>query len=114
MFGQRYTEAARRTIFFARFEASKLVSGFIDPEHLLLGLLQVDKTLASRLSLDEIRLAITREAYPSGEAISTSDDMQLSESAKAVPDRCSGRGGDVAGLGLQTARRFMRRALQAQ
>jgi hypothetical protein len=36
---ERYTEKARRTIFFARKEASNLGSPYIETEHLLLGLL---------------------------------------------------------------------------
>jgi hypothetical protein len=36
---ERYTEKARRTIFFARHEASDFGSSFIETEHLLLGLL---------------------------------------------------------------------------
>lgn len=37
---ERYTEAARRALFFARYEASHLGSVSIDPEHLLLGLIR--------------------------------------------------------------------------
>src|SRR5947208_420739 len=47
MFG-RYTESARRAIFFARYEASVFGSKAIESEHLLLGLLRED-TLARRL-----------------------------------------------------------------
>jgi hypothetical protein len=39
---ERYTERARRSIFFARWEASKLGSLYIEPEHLLLGLIRYD------------------------------------------------------------------------
>jgi len=42
---ERYTEKARRTIYFARHEASKFGSPYIETEHLLLGLMQEDKTL---------------------------------------------------------------------
>ena len=42
---ERYTEKARRTIFFARYEASQFGSPVIDTEHLLLGLLREDKSL---------------------------------------------------------------------
>jgi len=80
---ERYTETARRTIFFARFEASKLVSGCIEPEHLLLGLLHEDRLLAHRLPVDEIRAAIAR-AFPAAQSISTSIDLPLSDSGKRV------------------------------
>ncbi|MDQ6708030.1 MAG: hypothetical protein M3Z85_18900, partial [Acidobacteriota bacterium] len=45
---ERYTEKARRVIFFARYEASQFGSPYIETEHLLLGLLREDKTLANR------------------------------------------------------------------
>jgi ATP-dependent Clp protease ATP-binding subunit ClpC len=34
---ERYTEKARRVIFFARYEASQFGSPYIETEHLLLG-----------------------------------------------------------------------------
>ena len=45
---ERYTEKARRVIFFARYEASQFGSPYIETEHLLLGLLREDKQLANR------------------------------------------------------------------
>ncbi len=36
---ERYTQGARRAVFFARYEASRFGSSKIAPEHLLLGLL---------------------------------------------------------------------------
>ncbi len=45
---EKYTEKARRVIFFARYEASQLGSRCIETEHILLGLLREDKALASR------------------------------------------------------------------
>jgi len=44
----RYTEKARRTIFLARYEASQFGSPYIETEHLLLGLLREEKSLANR------------------------------------------------------------------
>jgi ATP-dependent Clp protease ATP-binding subunit ClpA len=45
---ERYTQGARTTIFWARYMASQLGSQEIETEHLLLGLLRSDKTLAKR------------------------------------------------------------------
>src|SRR5215210_7134196 len=45
---ERYTEKARRVIFFARYEASQFGAPAIEPEHLLLGLMREDKTLTGR------------------------------------------------------------------
>jgi ATP-dependent Clp protease ATP-binding subunit ClpC len=45
---ERYTQAARATIFGARYIASQVGSLEIETEHLLLGVLRTDKSLASR------------------------------------------------------------------
>jgi len=45
---ERYTEKARRAIFFARYEASKFGSECIETEHLLLGLMREDRALVNR------------------------------------------------------------------
>ena len=61
---ERYTERARRVLFFARYEASQLGSISIETEHLLLGLIREGKGLTSRifarshLSLESIRKEI--------------------------------------------------------
>jgi ATP-dependent Clp protease ATP-binding subunit ClpC len=46
---ERYTEQARRVLFFARYEASQLGSRSLAPEHLLLGLLRDTPNTASPL-----------------------------------------------------------------
>ena len=46
---ERYTEKARRVIFFARYEASQFGAHAIEPEHVLLGLLREDKLLAQSI-----------------------------------------------------------------
>lgn len=45
---ERYTEKARRVIFFGRYEASQFGSPYIETEDLLLGLLREDKALTHR------------------------------------------------------------------
>lgn len=42
---ERYTEKARRAIFFSRYESSQYGSPYIETEHLLLGLLREEKSL---------------------------------------------------------------------
>jgi hypothetical protein len=81
---ERYTEHARRVIFFARYEASNFGSPYLEPEHLLLGLLREDQVLRSRLStggINQIRKRI-EESNPHREKISTSVDLPLSIDAK--------------------------------
>ncbi len=82
---ERYTEMARRTIFFARYEASQFGSPYIETEHLLLGVLREDKALANRLlashaKVEELRNSITRGK--TGLKISTSVDLPLSHESK--------------------------------
>ena len=43
-----YTQSARATIFWARYMASEVGSQEIETEHLLMGLLRADRTLAKR------------------------------------------------------------------
>ncbi len=45
---ERYTEQARRVIFFGRYEASQFGSTTIETEHLLLGLLREDPNITKR------------------------------------------------------------------
>jgi len=44
---ERYTEKAGRVIFFARYEASRFGSPYIETEHMLLRLLREDKASSS-------------------------------------------------------------------
>ena len=86
---ERYTERARRVLFFARYEASRLGGGSIDTEHLLLGLIREGKGLTSRifgrshLSMETIRKEIEgRATYR--DKVSTSVDIPLSLESKRV------------------------------
>ena len=85
---ERYTEKARRVIFFARYEASQFGSPYIETEHLLLGLLREDKALANRFlrshaAVDSIRKQIEGH-IAHREKVSTSVDLPLSHECKRV------------------------------
>lgn len=85
---ERYTEKARRTIFFGRYEASQLGSPYIETEHLLLGLLREDKLLAHRLlgshaGVESIRKQIETNTTIR-EKVPTSVDLPLSHESKRV------------------------------
>jgi len=80
---ERYTENARRVIFFARYEASQFGSPEIEPEHLLLGVVRQSPEMKQKLNGDVIREAISH-LLPHGKQISTSIDLPLSPSAKQV------------------------------
>tara|TARA_B110000116_G_scaffold271429_1_gene292146 strand:- start:1076 stop:3520 length:2445 start_codon:yes stop_codon:yes gene_type:complete len=86
---ERYTERARRVLFFARYEASQLGSISIETEHLLLGLIREGKGLTSRifarshLSLEEIRKDMEgRTVFR--EKVSTSVEIPFSTETKRV------------------------------
>src|SRR5678810_1458327 len=86
---ERYTERARRVLFFARYEASQLGSISIETEHLLLGLIREGKGLTSRifarshLSLENIRKDIEgRTVFR--EKVSTSVEIPFSADTKRV------------------------------
>ena len=86
---ERYTERARRVLFFARYEASQLGSISIETEHLLLGLIREGKGLTSRifarshLSLESIRKEIEgRTVFR--EKVSTSVEIPFSTETKRV------------------------------
>ncbi|MBI4445649.1 MAG: ATP-dependent Clp protease ATP-binding subunit [Acidobacteria bacterium] len=86
---EKYTEKARRVIFFARYEASQFGSRYIETEHVLLGLLREDKALTSRFfpraeaTLDGIRKQVESRT-PSHEKVSTSVELPLSDESKRV------------------------------
>ena len=85
---ERYTEKARRVIFFARYEASQFGCPEIETEHLLLGLLREDKALTNRFlhshgSVESIRKAIEQHTTIR-EKTSTSVDLPLTNESKRV------------------------------
>jgi enamine deaminase RidA (YjgF/YER057c/UK114 family) len=86
---ERYTEEARRALFFARYEASQLGSVSIETEHLLLGLIREGKALAGRVSprlplpLEEIRKDIEGRTIVRGK-IATSVEIPFSAETKRV------------------------------
>ncbi len=85
---ERYTEKARRVIFFARYEASQYGSRYIETEHLLLGLLREDKALAncflrSHGSIESLRKEI-ESRITIRKRTSTSVEVPLSQECKRI------------------------------
>jgi hypothetical protein len=83
---ERYTEKARRVIFFARYEASQYGSREIDTEHLLLGLIREDKALYRWLPKTDLRTIRQRvdDHSPKHPPTSTAVDLPLSAAGKRV------------------------------
>ena len=87
---QRFTERARRLVFFSQEEAGRLGESFVATEHLLLGLCREHDHVAAKLlermslSLSEIRGVVEQRAER-GEG-KLGQDMQLSPESKTVID----------------------------
>jgi len=86
---ERYTEKARRVIFFARYEASQYGAHAIEAEHVLLGLLREDKLLVEALfktpyTTPEVIRKEIEAASPTHEKVSASVDLPLSTGCKKV------------------------------
>jgi ornithine carbamoyltransferase len=87
---QRFTERARRVVFFAQEEAARYGENYVATEHLLLGLVRESDSVAGRIleRLDvplgrlrvEIEMQVTRGHGKLGQ------DMQLTPRAKKVID----------------------------
>jgi uncharacterized protein (TIGR02246 family) len=83
---ERYTEQARRVIFFARFEASHYGSRTIETEHLLLGLLKAGPPPAALREAgtpESIRVDVEARITP-GEPFPGSVEVPLSVESKNV------------------------------
>ena len=84
---ERYTEKARRIIFFARYEASQWGAAYIDTSHMLLAMLREDKALFEKLlgSVQPFDNAAELLGLKlSGEKVSTSVDLPLDAQMKRV------------------------------
>lgn len=84
---ERYTESARRALFFARYEVTQVGGTSIDTEHLLLGLIRELKGLVARIFAERnvppetVRQAIEARLVVR-ERISTSVEVPFSAETK--------------------------------
>lgn len=83
---ERYTEKARRVIFFARYEASQLGSPVIDTEHLLLGILRETAHVTKLLPPDASQTlrAQIEARTPDRPKLSPSVDIPISNAVKRM------------------------------
>lgn len=84
----RYTEDARKIIFFARYEASRHGSLVLEPEHLWLGLLRQSKRLIKRhaplVTVESIQARLLRRGLETAR-VSMTVELPLSEvTARAI------------------------------
>lgn len=84
---ERYTEKARRIVFFARYEASQCGSRYIEAPHLLLGLARESfPTIEMVCGADRVTFRQAMEALctKSEERVPTSVELPLSHPCKRV------------------------------
>ena len=85
---ERFTEKARRAVFFARYEASQFGSPVIDTEHMLLGVMREDKTLLHRfigpLDFEKRFRQEIEKLNPRRERIPTSVEIPLAQGAREI------------------------------
>jgi Clp amino terminal domain, pathogenicity island component len=95
---ERYTEHARRVIFFARYEASQYGSSVVDTEHLLLGLIRENKALYRWLPKTDLQTIRRRvdDNSPKYPPTSTAVDLPLSAAAKRVLKYAADEAGRLA------------------
>jgi len=91
---ERYDEAARRALFFARYEASQLGSTSIEPEHLLLGVLrQPSPVVHEILAAADVTTAALRTELEAAtafhEKLSTAIEIPFSPACKQVLQFCT-------------------------
>ena len=87
---QRFTERARKVIFFAQEEAGRLGENFLTTEHLLLGLVRENDSVAARI-LERMGVSLTRIRNEVERQVTRGDgrvgqDVQLTPRAKRVID----------------------------
>jgi ATP-dependent Clp protease ATP-binding subunit ClpC len=85
----KFNEAARRALFFSRYEAGALGEQVIGSEHLLLGVIRQGGVVTARVweTLGVDAEAIRRKYPPlQSPAVSSSAELPLSEHAKKILD----------------------------
>ncbi|MGH9464707.1 MAG: Clp protease N-terminal domain-containing protein, partial [Thermoanaerobaculia bacterium] len=86
---EKYNEKARRALFFARYEASKLGSRVIESEHVLLGILREgEETVSELLRRFQVKAEVLRREIEGErvfvERISSTAELPLSEESKKI------------------------------
>src|SRR6266536_1893353 len=100
---ERYTEKARRVIFYARYEASEVGSPYIETEHLLLGLIRESPTVIDSFVGSNKRVEL--EAKTRGWA----DQNKFPRTSTSVDLPLTNEGRRVLGYAAEEAERLSQR-----
>jgi hypothetical protein len=107
---ERYTEKARRIIFFARYEASIFGSPYIETEHLLLGLLREEKRAFAWIPKAPTAEAVRQRIegwLPKKPSTATSVDLPLSQASKHVLDKAKDEADRLNSKHIRTEHLFL-------
>jgi len=103
---ERFTEQARRTLFFGRYAVTERGGARFDPEHVLLGAIR-DPTALLPLQFTPATLNAMEEALVAsvagGEKLATSVEVPFSEDAKAVIEHAAIEADDLGSRKIHTA-----------
>ncbi len=91
---ERYTESARRVLFFSRYEATRLGSLTIGTEHVLLGVLRdgpraIERFTRTEAAAETLRQSLASIAGPPRERASTEIEVPFSNDAKLALSRAA-------------------------
>jgi 2-C-methyl-D-erythritol 2,4-cyclodiphosphate synthase len=87
---ERFTEKARRVVFFARYEASQYGSPYIESFHILLGIAREEQLLFRKLGVPSDCLRpIYESLFIARPPISTSIEVPLSSESKRILKRAA-------------------------
>ena len=84
---EKFSDSARRVLFFARYEAGEAGSPYLGTEHLLLGLLKETEDVVReifarcKVSIPELQAEVETRIQR-GDEVSTSDELPLHDSCK--------------------------------
>ena len=96
---ERYTEGAKRTVFFARSEAAQLGPDEITPDHLLLGLLHTaDHSVSRFIPVDKAETVRNRiqSHIPLRPPIPKGKDLPLSKDGKILLANAASEAGGLS------------------
>jgi heme-degrading monooxygenase HmoA len=91
---ERYTESARRVLFFSRYEAAELGSLTIRAEHVLLGVLRdapaaIERFTATEAAAEALRQSLAAIAGIQKERVSTAVEIPFSNDTKLALSRAA-------------------------
>src|SRR5438270_81598 len=92
---QRFTERARRVVFFAQEEAARFGENYVGTEHMLLGLVREEDSVAGRILIERLGISLSSIRSTTEKQVTRGpgcegQEMQLTPRAKRTVDEAYG------------------------